>query len=60
MIVKMEMFCDICKKRIAPATGAIVLKHTVGTNAHPTRHLCERCYGEVFEKSIKAAEGGAK
>ena len=59
MIVTFRKFCDRCGKSIAEGTGADVLKHTTHNKAHPTRHLCERCYGEVFEKQIKK-EGGAK
>lgn len=51
MTVAIEKYCDRCGKRIASGTGADVFKHTTD-NAHPTRHLCERCYAEVFEKVI--------
>lgn len=51
MNVVIERYCDKCGKRIASGTGAEVFKHTTD-RAHPMRHLCERCYAEVFEKSI--------
>ena len=53
MIVSFAQYCDRCRKRMDNATGAEVYKHTVGNKCHPTRHLCERCYAEVFEKQIK-------
>lgn len=51
MNVAIERYCDKCGKRIASGTGAEVFKHTTD-KAHPTRHLCERCYTEVFAKAI--------
>ena len=53
MIVTFGRFCDRCGKRIMDGTGAEVLKHTVGKSFHPRRHLCEKCYAEVFERQIK-------
>jgi len=46
-------FCDRCKKRLAPRTGAEVLKHTTADGAFPTLHLCEKCFKEVFARFIK-------
>lgn len=49
-----RVYCDSCGKKVAAGTGAQVLKNTVrGCPAHPIRHLCERCYAQVFEKAIK-------
>ena len=49
-----RVYCDSCGKKVAAGTGAQVLKNTVrGCDAHPIRHLCERCYAQVFEKAIK-------
>lgn len=57
MVVTFRKYCDRCGKSIVEGTGAEVLKHTVNGVAHPTRHLCERCYGEVFERQIKKESG---
>lgn len=51
MNVVIERYCDKCGNHIASRTGAEVLKYTTD-KAHPIRHLCERCYAEVFEKVI--------
>lgn len=51
MNVTIVKYCDKCGKRITSGTGAEVLKHTTD-KAHPVRHLCERCYVEVFAKAI--------
>lgn len=59
MIVTVMKYCDACGKAVRPGTGAEVLKHTVNCEAHPIRHLCERCYAEVFARQI-AKEGGAE
>lgn len=51
MNVTFKRYCDKCGKSIVNGTGAEVIKHTTD-RAHPTRHLCERCYSEVFAKAI--------
>ena len=60
MTVTIKKYCDKCGKTISEGSGAEVLKHTVNCQAHPTRHLCERCYAEVFERQIAKDKGGAK
>jgi len=53
MRVVMAEYCDRCGRRVAQGMGAEVHKRTVKGVSHPTRHLCERCYGAVFEKALE-------
>ena len=46
-------YCDRCKKKLVPHTGAEVMKHTTADGAFPTLHLCEKCFKEVFARFIK-------
>lgn len=60
MIVTFKRYCDKCGKTIADGSGAEVLKHTVNCQSHPTRHLYERCYAEVFGRQIAKEKDGAQ